>query len=163
MNKEKENKNDVSRRKALGLLGKGLTAAAVTGVVLNSNKNVSAQSTNTLDFVIQDYRAFVQSAPQFAWTTQIIVRSPDFNQQCTIRFMKDEQNIPANTVSVDGNSGVLHYPKSRLAEIRDFLRYERPVRLTIVGSNGIATLSNDADEKPGDHDLRLSRLLNNNP
>ncbi len=61
--------------------------------------------------------------------------------------MKDEQNIPANTVSVDGNSGELYYPYSRMAEIRDFFRYERPIRLTIVAGNGIGTLSNERNLK----------------
>ncbi len=46
-------------------------------------------------------------------------------------------------------------------EIRDFLRYERPVGVTIVGGNGIGTIANWQDEKPGDHDLRLSRLIPN--
>ena len=77
--------------------------------------------------------------------------------------MKDENNIPANTVSADGNSGELYYPYSRMAEIREFMRNERPIRLTIVGGNGIGTLSNEKDEKPGDHDLRLSRLVNDTP
>lgn len=156
-------KNEYTRRDALGLIGKGVAAAAVTGVVLNGTKKASAQSTTNLDFVIKDYRAYLQSAPQFAWASRIIVGDETFTQQCTIFFMKDEQNVPSNTVSADGNSGELYYPYSRMAEIREFMRNERPIRLTIVAGNGIGTLSNDKDERPGDHDLRLSRLLNNTP
>ncbi len=58
--------NEYTRREALGLIGKGVAAAAVTGVVLNSAKTVSAQSGTNLDFVIKDYRAYLQSAPQFS-------------------------------------------------------------------------------------------------
>ncbi len=157
---EREEKK-ISRRDAAGLIGKGVAAAAVAGVVLGTTKKASAQSGTNLEFVIKDYRAYVQSAPQFGWTTQIIVRNSEFTKQCTIYFWKDEANVPANTVAPDGLSGALYYPNSRLAEIRDFLRYERPVRLTIVASNGIGTLGNDKDENPGDHDFKLRRLLNN--
>ncbi|NNE68047.1 MAG: hypothetical protein HKN33_15905 [Pyrinomonadaceae bacterium] len=156
-------KKEYTRRDAVGLIGKGVAAAAVTSAVLGTAKEVKAQGAVNLEFVIKDYRAYMQSAPQFQWTTQIIVRSGDFTKQCTLYFWKDEANLPANTVAADGLSGAMYYPESRLAEIRDFMRYERPIRLTIVAGNGIGTLANDADEKPGDHDLRLSRLVNNTP
>jgi hypothetical protein len=38
-------------------------------------------------------------------------------------------------------------------EIRDFLRYEKPIRVTVVASNGIATLSTDEYESVGNHDV----------
>ena len=161
-NTNKENITEINRREALGLIGKGVAAAAVTGVVLNATKDTSAQSANVLDFVIKDYRSFMRSSNSF-WTSQIIVRSPDFNQQCSILFVKDGETIPMNTVSADGNNGMVHFPTSQTAEIREFLRYERPIRITVVGSNGIATISNDQDENPGDHDFKFRRLLNNTP
>ena len=145
----------------MGMIGKSVAAAGVTGAVLSGANEVSAQTATNLDFVVKDYRAYMQSAPQFQWTTQIIVRSGDFTKQCTLYFWKDEANLPANSVAADGLSGAMYYPESRLAEIRDFMRYERPIRLTIVGGNGIGTLANESDERPGDHDLRLRRLLNN--
>lgn len=159
MKENNNKKKDISRRDALGLIGKGVAAAAVTGVVLNSTKNVRAQSANTLDFVVDNYRSFMRSSNS-DWASQIIVRSPDNLQQCSIFFIKAGENIPANTVSVDGNNGVVYFPAGRTSEIRDFLRYERPIRITVVGSSGIATLSNDKDEDPGDHDFKLRRLLN---
>jgi len=156
-----EEKKTYTRRDAVGMIGKGVAAAAVAGTVLSTAKTTNAQSASVLDFVVKTYRAYMPSAPQYGWTAQIIIQDETRSLQCSVLFWKDEDNIPANTVEADGVSGKLYYPASRLSDIRDFLRYERPVRLTIVGGNGIGTLSNDLDENPGDHDFKLRKLLNN--
>ena len=67
--------------------------------------------------------------------------------------MKAGEAISANTVSTSGNSASVYFPKGRLADNRQFLRNERPVRIGINGSNGIATLSNDEYEFVGDGDV----------
>jgi len=162
MKENNESNDKYTRRDALGLIGKGVAAVAVTGVVLSSTKDVSAQSASILDFEINNYRSFMRSSNSI-WTSQIIVRSPDNLQQCSVFFIKEGETLPANTVSADGNNGAVHFPTSQTAEIREFLRYERPIRITVVGSNGIATISNDKDENPGDHDFKLRKLLNNTP
>ena len=155
-------KKEISRRKALGWVGKGVAAATVAGTITTSAEEVQAQSsTETLDFQIKYYRAFMPSAPQYGWSAQIILQDETRTKQCSVLFWKDEDNIPANTVEPGALNGKLHYPASRLMEIREFIRNERPIGVTIVGGNGIGTIANWNDEKPGDHDLRLSRLLNN--
>lgn len=154
-------KKTYNRRDAVGIIGKTVAAAAVAGTVISTTETVNAQSSVNLDFKIKFYRSYLQTG--YAWASRIIVMDETRTYQCTIFFMKDENNIPPNTVAADGLYGELYYPYSRMAELRDFFRYERPIRLTIVAGNGIGTISNELDEKPGDHDLRLSRLVNNTP
>ena len=117
-----------------------------------TSREVHAQS-STLSFLVDTYRAYYHSAPQYSWETRIYLYSADHAQYCVHFFMKDGQTIPANTVSATGNSASVYFAHSRLAEIREFLRNERPVRVTIVGSNGIATLSNEDYELVGDGDI----------
>ena len=158
-----EEKKKISRRDAMGMLGKGVAAAAVTGAVLSGASTANAQTNTNLDFVVKHYRSYLQSTPGYAWASRIIVQDKTRTYQCTVFFMKDENSLPVNTVSADGLSGQLYYPYSRMTEITDFLRYERPIRLTIVAGNGIGTLSNELDEQVGDHDFKLKRLLNYTP
>jgi hypothetical protein len=145
-NKNIENSNGISRREALGTIGTALAATAVIGLA-----NQTAQAQNiTFQFVVDSYRAYLHSAPQYNWESRIYLFGE--GKSAGILFMKDEIAIPANTIATNQLSANVYFPKSRFAEIRDFLRYEKPVRLTVV-SNGIATLGNDDNELIGDLDI----------
>lgn len=144
-----EKTTNLNRREALATLGKA-TAAAV--LVTAASKKVNAQST-TLSFVIDTYRAYYYSAPQYSYECRIFLYSAGNAQSCILQFVKEGQTIPANTVAAGGASANVYFAHSRLPEIREFLRNERPVRVTVVGSNGIATLSNEDYELVGDGDV----------
>lgn len=146
-----KDKKTYSRRDALDLIGKGVIASALAGTFLSNAQTTEAKAYLTLDFVVKDYRVYIHSAPQYSWTSRMYLRSAN-GKSCTIYFMKDGQTIPGNSVSSNGISGKIYFPHNRYEEIREFLRYEKPVRLTLVGSNGIATLSNDSYELVGDLD-----------
>ena len=144
-----EEKKKLNRREALTALG---TATAAAVIVSATAKNVHAQS-STLSFVIDSYKAYHNAAPQYSYECRIFLYSAGFAQTCVLVFMKEGQTIPANTVAVGGNSANVYFPYSRLAEIREFIRNERPLRIAVVGSNGIATLVNEDYELVGDADL----------
>lgn len=144
-----ENSNKLSRREALGTLGKVLAATAVVGL---AKQNAEAQ-TQILDFTVEKYRAFKYSAPQYNWEARIILYDLSQSKSCSLFFMKEGQTIPPNTVAANLLSANVYFPRNCFQEIRDFLRYEKPVRITVVGSNGIATLSNEEYELVGDLDI----------
>lgn len=144
-----EKNEQLNRRQALTKLGM-VTAATV--IAAAASKNVKAQST-TLSFVIDTYRAYNYSAPQYNYECRIYLYSAGNAQTCILQFMKEGQTIPANTVAVGGASANVYFAHSRLPEIREFLRNERPVRITVVGSNGIASLGNEDYELVGDADI----------
>ncbi len=148
----KNEKKKYTRRDVINLLGKGAVASVVGASLLGNAGNIEAKAIQTLDFVIKDYRVYIHSAPQYSWSSRIYLRSSK-GKSCTIYFMKEGQNLPPNQVSSTGNSGKIYFSENKYSEIRDFLRYEKPVRLTVVGTNGIATLSNDNYEAVGDYDV----------
>jgi len=139
----------LNRREALSTIG---TAAAAGILMTAATREVQAQS-SVLSFVIDTYRAYYYSASQYSYEARINLYSAGNAQTCALIFMKDGEPIPANTVAVNGVSGIVHYAGARLAAIRELLRNERPVRLTINSANGIATLSNDEYELVGDADV----------
>lgn len=141
-----DGRKKINRREALSTFGK----ATAVALAVSTSTEVFAQST-TLSFVIETYRAYVHSAPQYNWETRIYLYGA--SQTCVLFFMKEGQAIPANTVAANGLSANVHFPNTRLAEIREFIRNERPIRITVVGSNGIATLSNEDYELVGDADI----------
>ena len=141
-------KTDMNRREALTKLG---MAAAAAVVVTAAGNNVQAQTAN-LTFLIATYRAYHQSAPQYSWETRIYVYNEGVSQYGQLFFMKEGQALPANTISANGLSGNIYYPISRLSEIRELLRNEKRLRLTLA-TNGIATISNETYEPIGDADL----------
>lgn len=142
-----ENSEKLTRREALGTLGTVIATTAVIGIA-----SQTAQAQNiTLDFVITSYRAYLHSAPQYTWDSRIAL-GDGISKLCNLYFMKDGQTIPANTIGSNQLSANVYFPRSRFEEIRDFLRYEKPVRITVV-SNGIATFSNDDAELIGDLDI----------
>jgi hypothetical protein len=143
----KENNEKLTRREALGTFGTVLAATAVVGL---ASQTANAQTT-TLDFVVANYRAYLHSAPQYNWESRIYL-GDGISRTCVLYFMKDGQTIPANTIAVNLLSANVYFPRTRFAEIRDFLRYEKPLRITVV-SNGIATLGNDENELIGDLDI----------
>ena len=145
-----DRKEKLSRRDALATLGKTAAAAAVLATA--AARNVQAQSA-TLSFVIDTYRVYYHSAPQYDWEVRIYLYSPGMSQQCYLYFMKEGEAIPANTVAANGNSASVYFRSGRLADIRELLRNERPLRVTVNGTNGIATLSNEDYELVGDADL----------
>ena len=145
----REGKETWSRREALATLGK--TAAAAV-VVTAASREIHAQP-STLSFVIDSYKAYHNSAPQYSYECRMFLYSQGLSQYCVLIFMKEGQAIPANTVAVGGNSASVYFPYSRLAEIREFIRNEKPLRITVVGSNGIATLMNEDYELVGDADI----------
>ena len=138
-----------NRRDALATIGKTAAAAVLATVAA---PKIEAQST-TLSFVIDTYRVYYHSAPQYDWEVRIYLYSAGLSQQCNLYFMKEGEAIPANTVAASGNSASVYFRSGRLADIRELLRNERPLRVTVVGSNGIATLSNDDYELVGDADV----------
>jgi hypothetical protein len=143
------NTGKLDRREVLATLGKATAAAVLVTAV---GREVHAQS-STLSFVIETHRAYYYAAPQYNNECRIFLYNAGLSQSCTLIFMKDGQTLPANTVAVGGNSASVHYPHFRLAEIREFLRNERPLRVTVNGTNGIATLSNEDYELVGDADI----------
>jgi len=143
------NFSKLNRREALSTIG----AAAAAGILMTATtREVQAQS-SVLSFVIDTYRAYYYSAPQYSYEARINLYSVGNAQTCSLIFIKDGETIPTNTVAANGVSGSVHYAGSRLAAIRELLRNERPVRLTVNGANGIATLSNDEYELVGDADF----------
>jgi hypothetical protein len=138
-----------NRRQMLTALG---GAAAAAAIVVSATGKAHAQSL-TLSFVVDRYRAYYHSAPQYNWEARIYLYSVGPDQSCVLYFMKEGEAIPANTVSANGNSANVYFRNGRLAEVREFLRNERPVRIGVAGSNGIATLSNDEFEFVGDGDI----------
>ncbi|NOT49099.1 MAG: hypothetical protein HOP17_15270 [Acidobacteria bacterium] len=144
-----EKSKEMNRREALTKFG---AVAAATVVASAAGGEVLAQS-STLTFVVETYRAYYYSAPQYSWENRIFLYTAGNSQSCVFYFMKEGQAIPANTVAANGLSANVYFPNGRLAEIREFLRNERPVRITVVGSNGIATLSNEDYELIGDADV----------
>ena len=144
-----DRKEKLTRREALTTLG---TATAAAVIVSATAKSMHAQS-SVLSFVVDTYRAYYYSAPQYSYECRIFLYNAGLSQYCTLIFMKDGQTIPANTVAAGGNSASVHYPHFRLAEIREFLRNERPLRVSVNGGNGIATLSNEEYELIGDADV----------
>lgn len=145
-----EDSTRYTRRAALGTIGKA-AAASVIGLAVMS-KTAQAQALN-LDFAVESYRVFTYSAPQYNYESRIFLYNYAVGANCYLYFMKDGQTIPTNTVAANGLSANVYFPRNRFADIRDFLRYEKPVRITVVASNGIATLSNDHNELIGDHDI----------
>lgn len=137
-----------NRREMLTALGGAAVAAAV---VVSATGTAQAQAA-TLSFVVDRYKAYYYSAPQYGWEARIYLYSTGLDQSCVLYFMKDGETIPANTVAASGNSANVYFGSNRLADIREFLRNERPVRIGVMGSNGIATLSNDEYEFVGDSD-----------
>lgn len=149
-----EKKNQFTRRQALGAMGKVAAGTVIGTAVLNTDilAETDARST-TLNFTAARYVAYLHSAPQYSWESRIFLYSNPFKFSCVLMFMKEGQTIPANTVSPDGVSATVYFPRNRYEEIRDFLRYEKPVTVTVVGTNGIATISNGEYELVGDHDM----------
>lgn len=139
--------NDLNRREALASLGKVVAAAAVVSVA-----STEAFAQSSLTFLVATYRAYHQSAPQYSWETRIYLYNEGASQYVILHFMKDGQTIPANTINANGLSGSVYFPATRMAEIRELLRNEKRLRLTIA-TNGIATLFNETYEPIGDADL----------
>jgi hypothetical protein len=139
-----ENTNKISRREALGTLGTVLAATAVVGLVSETGK---AQAAN-FEFVVTKYRAYIYSA---FWQESLILIQDGTGKQALLNFRKDSQALSPNSLSSQSVAQV-YFPLSRFNEIRDFLRYEKPVRFSLT-STGIASLSNDSDELIGDLDI----------
>ena len=144
-----DRKEKLTRREALSALG---TATAAAMIVSAAAKTGHAQS-SVLSFVIDTYRAYYYSALQYNYDARIILYSAGNAQNCSLYFMKEGQSIPSNTVSVSGVSANVYFDSSRLGHVRELLRNERPMRLTVNGTNGIATLSNEDYELVGDGDI----------
>jgi hypothetical protein len=140
-----EDKNKISRREALGTLGTVLAATAVGGLV---SETAQAQAAS-FEFVVTKYRAYIYSA--FSQESLILMQDGT-GKQALLNFRKDGVALPANSLSANQLVAQAHFPLSRFDEIRDFLRYEKPVRFVLT-STGIASISNDSDELIGDFDI----------
>lgn len=143
------NQNKISRRDALGTIGAVVASAAVVGLV---SKTVQAQSTS-ISFVIDTYQSYIRSSTQYNYDSFMFLYDTIKTRWVALYFMKEGQVIPANTVADDFQTAKVYFPNSKFAEIRDFLRYEKPARITVVKSNGIATLHNEEYELVGDLDV----------
>jgi hypothetical protein len=145
----KETAEKFTRREALGTIGKVVAASAVGMTVMS---NTAAAQTTNLEFVVETYHLWMYSYPQYGHESLMFIYSAGNRQYCQLYFMKDGVSIPANTIAADGMSGRVYFPRSRFAEIRDLLRYEKPVRI-VVTTGGVASLSTYEQEAVGDHDI----------
>lgn len=138
-----KDKNTMNRREALTMLGAasavGIAGAAFTG-------EVSAQS-SSLAFTVRTYRLFIQPNPQYSWSARLIVKNAPY--QCSLLFIKTGNNIPQNSISVDGLSGNFYLPENMLESVMELIRREAPIRVTIAGGSLIGTIANEQDEEPG--------------
>jgi hypothetical protein len=144
-----KNTNKLTRREALGTLGTVLAATAVVGL---TSRTAHAQ-VQSISFVIDTYQAYIRSSTQYNYDSFIFAYDTVKTRNIALYFMKDGQTIPANTVSDDLQTAKVYFPRNRFQEVKDFLRYEKPVRITVVKSNGIATLHNEDYELVGDSDI----------
>jgi len=83
------------------------------------------------------YRLYYHSAPQYQWQSRLYL----YNNGAfvgSIFFMKDGVNIPAN-IEISGKPR-LHFPAGKFEEIMNVFRYEEPLFITLVPSNGIGTI-----------------------
>jgi hypothetical protein len=144
-----KNSEKYTRREALGTIGQVVAASAIGLAVMS--QTAQAQSLN-LDFVVAYHRTYLHSYAQYSWESRIFLYSGT-GATCALHFIKDGVTIPANSVSSNGLLAYVYFPRHRFAEVRDFLRYEKPVRITVVASNGVATLGNEYDELVGDYDI----------
>jgi hypothetical protein len=144
-----QNTNKLTRREVLGTLGTVLATTAVVGLV---SETAQAQ-VQSISFVIDTYQAYIRSSIQYNYDSFIFAYDTVKTRNVALFFMKDGQAIPANTVSDDLQIAKVYFPRNHFQEIKDFLRYEKPVRITVVKSNGIATLHNEDYELIGDLDI----------
>lgn len=84
------------------------------------------------------YRLYYQSAPQYSWQSRLYFYN-DGAYVGSVFFMKEGENIPANA-EVSGKPR-LYFPDSKFEEIMNVLRYDKPLYITLVTSNGIGTIS----------------------
>jgi hypothetical protein len=143
-----EETNKISRREALGTLGTVLAATAVVGLV-SETAQAQAQS---FEIGVDRYVVLVLAAPLSSSDARIRLQESATGKYCTLYFMKAGQAIPTNTVAADLLSAKVYFPQSRYMEIRDFLRYEKPVIIN-VSSNGTASIENGVYELVGDLDI----------
>ncbi len=149
-------KKELTRRQALSTMGKAAAATVIGAAALNTEALAISDTESrvtTISFVVGSYTAYLHSAPQYSWESRIIMFSNPMKFTYDVLFIKEGRAIPANTVDASGVYAKVHFPASRFMEVRDFLRYEKPVRVTLVGTNGIATISTNEYELIGDHDI----------
>lgn len=128
--------------RALALLM--VVAASITFARANE---AAAVRNPTLSLVITHYRLYIQPAPQYSWSARLLVRNS--SQNCQLIFIKTGNNIPQNSVSADGLTGVFYLPESMLDSVMDLMRSSSSVRVTIAGTSLIGTISNNNEEVPG--------------
>lgn len=121
-----------------------ITAACLTFAKANET---AAESNPTLSFVITHYRLYIQPAPQYSWSSRLLVRNS--SQHCQLIFIKTGNTIPQNSVSADGMSGTFFLPESMLDPVMELVRKSSSVRVTIAGTSLIGTISNNLEEIPG--------------
>lgn len=140
-----ETTNKLSRREALGTLG---TVLAVTAAIGLASETAQAQAAS-FEFVVTKYRAYIYSS--FSQEALIMLQDGT-GKQALLNFRKDGVALPANSLSANQLVAQVHYSLSRFDQLRDFLRYEKPVRFVLT-SAGVVSLGNDADELIGDLDI----------
>jgi hypothetical protein len=146
-NNMSEETNKISRREALGTLGTVLAATAVVGLV---SETAQAQA-QAFDMGVDKYVVLIYSSPLSTQDSRIKLTEAT-GKFCNLYFMKAGQAIPTNTIAADLLSAKVYFPQSRYMEIRDFLRYEKPVIIN-VSSNGTASIENGVYELVGDLDI----------
>ncbi len=143
-----EETNKLTRREALGTLGTVLAATAVVGL---ASEKAQAQA-QAFEIAVDNYVVLVLSAPASTNDSIIRLRETATAKYCTFYFKKAGQAIPVNTISADLTNAKVYFPQSRYMEIRDFLRYEKPILIN-VSPSGTATLENGESELIGDYDI----------
>lgn len=144
-----ENIGKLTRREALGTFGTVLAASAVVGL---ASKNVQAQ-VQSLNFTVEKYQIHFRSAAQYSFDSFIFLYDTSYTKNVAVYFMKEGQTIPVNTVADDLQTAKVYFGRNMFQEVCNFLRHEKPVRITVVKTNGIATLYNEGYELVGDLDI----------
>ncbi len=150
-NNKIENTNKISRRDALGTLGTVLAATAVVGLASNT---AEAQAQG-FSCVPDKYRVFISSAdPQIRnWDARIILSDSVSSKRVTLTFIRQGIVVPTNTISFGQTSAEIFFPANRFAEIRDFLRFEKPIRIDMGGADFHANIYSGESELIGEYDI----------
>ncbi|MCU0239850.1 MAG: hypothetical protein MUC29_10435 [Pyrinomonadaceae bacterium] len=150
-NKNIENTNKISRREALGTIGTVLATTAVVGL---TSETAEAQ-TQGFSCVPDKYKVFIVSAdPQLRnYNAKIILIDSVNSKRATLTFMREGVAIPTNSIGFGQTTAEIYFSASRYAELRDFLRYEKPIRVDMGGLDFHANIYSGESELIGDLDI----------
>jgi hypothetical protein len=146
-----EETNKISRREALGTLGTVLAATAVVGLV-----SETAQAQVQGFFCVPDkYKVYIASGdPQIRnYNAKIVLIDSVNSKRAILTFMKDGVAIPTNSIGFGQTTAEIYFAADRYADLRDFLRYEKPVRVDMSGGDFHVNIYSGESELIGDLDI----------